>query len=101
MENVVEIVKFRISEKIKQRDFLKIVDNLEKNFHSKQNGFISTDLLKSNQANEYIMIQHWMTLVEYKEAVKQMMKDSETIDFRKAIDPKSVEMSFYNVIKKY
>ncbi|MGM0379584.1 MAG: antibiotic biosynthesis monooxygenase [Bacillota bacterium] len=101
MGNVVEIVEFKIDEKIKQKDFLKIVDDLENNFHSKENGFISTDLLKSKNENEYTMIQHWKSLRNCKDAAKKMMKDPKTINFRNAIEPKSVNMSFYNTIKSY
>ena len=51
---VTEIVEFEIVEGLEENEFLKIVDFLEENFHSKQKGFIDTELMKGREEGNYI-----------------------------------------------
>ena len=57
-----EIVTLKTVEGITGDQFISIVDALEKNFHSKQPGFLDTELLYNEKADEWIMIQHWDSL---------------------------------------
>lgn len=98
---VTEIVEFKIVEGLEENDFLKIVDFLEENFHSKQKGFIDTELMKGREEGSYIMIQHWETMKDCKEVVQKMMKEPLTEKFRNSINPKSVKMVFSEQIQKW
>ncbi len=79
-----EIAQFRVIPEVSEERFLSIVDQLEHNFHSKQNGFISTLLAKDNDNSQWIMIQQWESAEQAHEASKKMMKETVTEDFRNA-----------------
>ena len=94
MNNIfAEIVEFVISENISQSEFIEIVDSLENKFHSQMKGFRDTELVKGKKNNEWIMIQHWNSFDECKNAVQAMMKSESTEKFREAIIPQSVKMT--------
>lgn len=46
---ITEIVTMKTIEDISREEFLAIVDGLEKNFHSKQDGFVDTELLEDKK----------------------------------------------------
>lgn len=89
-----EIAEFRVLSNISEEKFIEIVKQLEDNFHSKQDGFISTVLAKENEQSEWIMLQQWESVEQAREASKKMMKDTETEEFRNALDPKSVKIRY-------
>lgn len=86
-----EIVEFSLAGGITEEDFRSVVDQVETGFHAKCSGFIDTELVRKRDGN-WIMIQHWASSDEGKEAIRRMMKDPLTEDFRQAINPKSVKM---------
>lgn len=88
---VIEIVEFKLMSGVDEAAFIEIVNALEENFHSRQNGFISTELTKGKDG-QWIMIQHWNSMEDAKEVIKAMMKTPVTEDFRQVLDPKSVKM---------
>ena len=92
MNIIIEIVTMKTIEKITKDDFIKIVDGLEKNYHSKQEGFIDTELLYNDKTNEWIMIQHWDNLDDFKSSSRQMFNNPITETFVKSLDPKTVKM---------
>lgn len=94
MSNIfTEIVEFVLSENISQSEFIEIVNSLENEFHSKMKGFVDTELLKGKRDNEWIMIQHWDSFDDCKNAVQAMMKSECTEKFRSVIDAQSVKMT--------
>lgn len=95
---VTEIVEFQFIPGIKDEECVRIINELENNFHSKQKGFIDTELIKGKH-NHWVMIQHWASMEETKAVVKLMMKESITEEFRKAIDPTSVKMQLLEQIQ--
>lgn len=96
-----EIVEFQVVYGIADEEFIKIVEYLEVNFHSKQKGFIDTELVKVNEHSQWVMIQHWESIEEAKEASKMMMKIPVTETFRQALDPKTVKIRYLNYVKKW
>ena len=92
MSIATEIVTMKTVEGVDQSTFKSIVDELENNFHSKQAGFIDTELLYNDKADEWIMIQHWDNLDDMKAASKKMFDNPTTEPFVKSIDPKSVKI---------
>ncbi len=90
---ITEIVDFLIVEGVTDDCFKEIVNSLENNFHSKQKGFIDTELLKGREPNRWIMIQHWDSIEDVKASSNLMMKSECTEEFRKALIPSTVKMS--------
>lgn len=101
-QNVVtEIVEFRIVSGISDEMFERIVNDLETNFHSKQSGFIDTELVKGKEERQWVMIQHWASLEEAKEVSKRMFKTPVTEEFRQAVDPAEVKLSIFKQVKTW
>lgn len=92
MSITTEIVTMKTVEGVTIDAFISIVDNLEMNFHSKQPGFIDTELLYNDKADEWIMIQHWDSLEHLKAASKKMFVTPATEPFVKSLNQKSVNM---------
>jgi len=89
-----EIVTMKTVEGVNKDDFIRIVDSLEKNFHSKQAGFINSELLYNDNKDEWIIIQHWDSHDNLQAASKKMFGNPVTEQFVKSLDPKSVKMLF-------
>lgn len=98
---ITEIVKMKPVEGITKDEFIGIVDGLEKKFHSKQKGFIDTELLYHDEENEWYMIQHWNSKDELKEASKKIFIDKDAEDFVKSLDKQSVKMLIMPQVNKW
>jgi len=83
----------KLAANITREEFITIVDGLEKNFHSKQSGFIDSELIYDEQSDMWIMIQHWETAEQLKEASNKIFTDCTADSFVKSLDPKSVKMT--------
>ena len=92
MQIITEIVTMKTVEGIGKDDFIRIVDGLEKDFHSKQQGFIDSELLYNDKTNEWVIIQHWDSLENLQSASKKMFGNSITESYVNYLDPKSVKM---------
>jgi len=95
---ITEIVRMKTAEGITKDEFIKIVDGLERSFHSRQKGFIDTELLYHDEENEWYMIQHWNSKEELKEASKKMFIDKDALNFVESIKKQSVKMLILNQI---
>ncbi|MBP2633584.1 MAG: hypothetical protein H6Q70_4212 [Firmicutes bacterium] len=89
---ITEIVRMKTVEGITKDEFIGVVDGLERNFHSRQKGFIDTELLYHDEENEWYMIQHWNSKDDLKEASKKIFIDKDAEDFVKSLDKQSVKM---------
>lgn len=89
---ITEIVRMKTVEGITKDEFIETVDGLERNFHSRQKGFIDTELLYHNEENEWYIIQHWNSKDDLKEASKKIFIDKDAEDFVKSLDKQSVKM---------
>jgi len=96
-----EIAEFEVVPGIKDEEFINIVEQLEVEFHSKQKGFVDTELAKVNDSNMWVMLQHWESTEESREASKNMMKTPITKDFREALDPKTVRIKYLNHMRRW
>ena len=101
MQITTEIVTMTLADNITREEFLVIVDELESNFHSKQPGFIDTELLYDEKNDQWIMIQHWESKEQLHTASKKMFQDAITQPFVKALDPKSVKMTIAPQLKRW
>lgn len=89
---ITEIVRMKTVEGVTKDEFIGIVDGLERNFHSRQKGFIGTELLYHDEENEWYMIQHWNSKDELKQASKKIFIDKDAEDFVKSLKKQSVKM---------
>ncbi len=101
MSIVTEIVTMKIVEGTAAEDFISIVDHLEKEYHSKQPGFIDTELLFNDKSGEWMMIQHWDTMEHLTSASKQMFKDPVASTFVQVINPQAVKMTMLPQLKRW
>ena len=92
MRITTEIVTMKTVEGFAKDDFINIVDGLEKNFHSKQPGFIDSELLYNDKTDEWIIIQHWDSLDNLQSASKKMFNNPITEQFVKSLYAESVKM---------
>ena len=99
MSIATEIVTMKTSQEVTKDSFISIVDSLEKDYHSKQQGFIDTELLYNEENREWTMIQHWASMEELKAASDKMFYDEGAAPFVKALDAASVKMSILPQIK--
>lgn len=95
MNIMTEIVKMKTVEGVTPEDFMKTVNKLELEFHLKQEGYVDTELLFDEKEDVWIMVQHWETLEDLKNASGKMFKENCTEAFRNAIDPKNIEIRVY------
>ena len=89
---ITEIVRIKTVEGIEEEEFIEIIDGLEKNFHSRQKGFIDTELLFHDEVKEWYMIQHWNSKEDLKEASKKIFLDKDAEKFVKSISKESVKI---------
>ena len=93
---ITEIVNLESKTEITESDFAEIINRLEKNFHSLQEGFIDTELLHTPGTKCWIMIQHWNSLENMKKSSSNMFKYKETEEFRNSINPENIEIKTYD-----
>ena len=86
MSIATEIVTMKTLQEVTKDSFISIVDSLEKDYHSKQQGFIDTELLYNEENREWTMIQHWASMEELKAASDKMFQDEGAAPFVKALD---------------
>lgn len=98
---ITEIVEFKVFPNVSNESVIKNVDFIEINFHTKQKGFIDTELIKGKEEGNWIMIQHWKSLSEAKEASGKMTKSEFTKEFIKIIDKRSVKLQFLEQIQTW
>ena len=98
---VTEIVVMKTAGYIPRDEFITIVDGLENNFHSKQSGFIDTELLYNDKTDEWMIIQHWASMDELKAASKRMFQDAAAEPFVKSLNPESVNMTILPQLKQW
>lgn len=101
MSIITEIVTMKIVIGLEANEFISIVSDLEKNYHSKQVGFIDTELLYNEKTNEWIMIQHWESMEQLTSASKQIFKDPAASAFVQSVDPKYIKMVMLPQIRKW
>ena len=92
MNKITEIVTMKSVDEISREEFILTVDELEKNYHSKQPGFIDTELLYDEKKEEWIMVQHWDSMENQKSASVNIFKDKTAELFVKSVIPASVKM---------
>ena len=101
MKIITEIVEFKILENISKEDFIKIVDMLETGYHLKQSGYMDTELAYDDKNNKWIVIQHWDSQENMRNASAKMFKEDSTKEFREVLIKESVNMSILFQLKTW
>lgn len=101
MNIITEIVNLKTINGITDEEFIQIVDELECEFHSKQGGFIDSELVKTDKADNWMIIQHWKSKEEASLASKKMFEEKITERFRNALDPQNVKIMLLPQIKSW
>ena len=92
MSITTEIVTMKASQEVTKDSFISIVDLLEKDYHSKQQGFIDTELLYNEENREWTMIQHWASMEELKAASDKMFQDEGAPFFKSSAGKRSLPL---------
>lgn len=101
MQIITEIVSMKLVSGITKDEFISIVDGLEHYYHSKQSGFIDSELLYNEQDDVWIMIQHWESTEQLKAASKKMFTESSAESFVKSLSRESVKMTILPQLKAW
>ena len=101
MKIMTEIVRMKTAEGVAKEDFVKWVNELEVEFHAKKTGYLDSELMFDEKKDEWVMIQHWSSADNLKNASREMFEESITENFRNALDPKSVKMIIYSQIQTW
>lgn len=96
-----EIAEFKTVDGITDEHFFDIVNSLEIKYHMKQKGYIDTELIKGKEDKKWLLIQHWRNKEEAKEASKNFVNSSDTLEFRNSLEPKSVSLYFTEQLGKW
>jgi hypothetical protein len=89
---ITEIVDFKVIPNTSNEKVVEIVDFVEKELHFKQSGFLNTELVKRDENDRWLMIHHYESLKEIKEAGKNMANGELLKEFAKIIDMSSVKI---------
>lgn len=101
MNIVTEIVKLKTIDGFSKEDFIGVVNDLEMNFHLKLPGYIDSELLLDEKDGQWIIIQHWDSMDNLKNASEKMFKEDCTKVFRSAIDSKEIEICIYPQVRSW
>ena len=100
MDNVVELVSFKLKEGISEEEFLVASDELNASFLSLQKGYIFRKLLKKEDTWTDIVL--WETMDDAMNAIKAVEKTNpDDIQYFYYIEESSCEMQHLTVAKSY
>lgn len=101
MSTVTEIAYFKRKESVGGDEFLAIVHELERRFHSGLPGFMSSEIAYNEKDGTWILIQHWESEDYARSSSKEMMIREETALFRQSIDPKTVSIKYLKQLGEF
>lgn len=97
---IVELAQFKTKSGISDTEVLAASHEAQEGFLAKCKGFVSRELLKSDDG-EWVDILHWKTMEDAQKAMQDMMASPSTKKFNEVIDPSSIKMMHLEVAKKY
>lgn len=99
-KSVLEVTSFRTKTSTITSDFNKLDAEVERNFTSKQAGFIKRQS-GINEQGEYVVLVYWETLENAEASMQKFMTDKSVADYASMIDGASMKMSRYLINKKF
>jgi len=100
MDNVTEIVSFKLKEGVSEEEFLIASDEFNANFLSLQKGYIYRKLLKKEDTWTDIVL--WKTMEDAMNAIKAAEKaNPDDVQYFYYIEENSCEMEHLTVMKSY
>ena len=97
---VTETSQFKTKQGISEDAFLNASQKAQDEFLSKCEGFISRELLKSEDGT-WMDIVHFKTMEDAQEAMQKFVGHPSTKAFEEAIDPATAQMRHFEVAMKY
>lgn len=94
---VIEVVTLKYKATINADDFWKEDAKIQKDYTSKQPGFISRESGNSNNENEVLVIVRWKTDADADASMKKFMEDQSVVDFVNMIEENTMKMKRYNI----
>lgn len=97
---VVETSQFKTKPGVSDTQFLAASQEAHDGFLSKCKGFVSRELLKSDDGTWFDIV-HFETMEDAQAAMQDFLGQSSTNAFEEAIDPATAQMRHFEVAKKY
>ena len=94
---VIEIVTLKYKSTVNADDFWKEDAKIQKDYTSKQPGFISRESGYSNGENEVLVIVRWKTEIDADASMQKFMEDKSVVDFVNMIEANTMKMKRYTV----
>ena len=97
---IIEITTFHLNNGVPGADFLQAADKMQREFLSKQDGFVQRSLTQSEDGTWRDIIL-WTSKKSMDQALKKAMQAEAAIPFMGLIDPNSVEMEATRIEAHY
>ncbi len=94
---VIEIATFKEKSQVKRDTFEKRDQQIEADYISRQNGYITRRVGRAENG-ERIMMIYWKTIADADAGIKDFKKDQSVVDYYKMIDWPTVEMKRFKAI---
>jgi hypothetical protein len=98
---ITEFVNFKVLETTTDEQLLSTSDNSINGFHKKQDGFIDVELVKGIKENTWCYIFHYESLEKIKAVGEKMRNSKEFAEFIPLIIPGSINVTFFNQLRKW
>lgn len=97
---VMEVTTFKIKPDTDPVEFSKMDAQIERNFTSKQPGFIKRQS-GVNEEGEYVVIVYWEKVADADASMNKFMNDTSVADYAQRIEAASMKMSRYTIDKAF
>jgi len=97
---VLEIAQFRLRAGVSEKDFLKVSDQLQKDYLVKQKGYVDRELVK-REDGLWSDVFHWSSMEDAKRVGENIMTADAAQNFLKMLDPDSVVVMYFEQVQVY
>lgn len=99
---ITEFVKFKALDATTDEQLISETENLITDFWKNQDGFIDSELMKSEDDNkEWCSIYHFESMEKLKNGAEKMRTSKEFGEFMNLLEPGSIRISFYHFFKNW
>lgn len=96
---VIEIAEYKLKTGVSEDIFLQDSIDAQKSFLDKQPGYLKRQLLKNN--DEWIEIVYWDTMINAKNAEKEVIKNIQNVPMFQKIDTETFSITFVEHIQQF
>lgn len=98
---ITEFVNFRVLETTSEKQLLSEADIFINDFLKKQDGFVDAELEKDVEGNARTFIMHYESFEKVKAIVERMRSSKEFDEFKSAIVPGSIAVTFHQHLRNW